>query len=317
MSTFARFLRARLQDEAGAGEGGGEGGAGEGGGGGDFNWREQIPEQYRNEAMFSEEQVKDFPSLIDQFANSQRLLGDSIRIPGENADADTINRFNEKLSKVNGITRIPGMEADEQELKEFYSKLGVPEEPSNYEFYTPADDDIPEGIELDTHLNEPFGQVAHQLNLTPNQVKGISKWFTENSIAEAKSKLDRNNSTVEELKKEYGNDYESRLSLATDVVEKFGTKYALEDLKGEIGNHPGLAMMLADIGLATTENGLQRLDSEGNAITKSTTEINMEIEELMNDPAYADSKADNHGVVVKKVEKLYEQLEVIKKQSKS
>lgn len=301
----------------------GEPGAG-GGEGGEGNpppaaaapdWRESIPAEYKDSAMFSEDQVKDLPSLMNQFANSQKLLGDSIRIPGENADDDAINRFNEKLSGVNGVTRIPGMDAPEDEVNAFYTKLGVPETADQYEMYQLKDDEIPEGVELDDRLNQGFSMVAHKLRLTPDQVKGLSEWYSKGSMEESKANLETKNNMIGELKKEYGNDFEARMSLATSVIEKFGTKYALEDLKGALGNNAGLAMMLADIGLATTEDGMMRLNSEGGEITKSHTEIQMEIDELMADKAYSDAKAENHNVVIKKVEKLFEQMEIIKKQA--
>jgi len=307
------IIKYRLMDEepgAGGGEGGEPAAAAP-------DWRESIPAEYKDSAMFAEDQVKDLPSLMTQFANSQQLLGDSIRIPGENADDDALNRFNEKLSGVKGVTRIPGMDASEAEVSEFFAKLGVPDTAAQYEMYAPTDEEVPQGLELDNRLENGFGEIAHKLNLTPGQVKGLSEWFTKDTIETAKGQMEAKNTMLAELQKEYGNNFEARMSLATTVIEKFGTKYALEDLKGDLGNNPGLAMMLADIGLATTEDGMMRLTPEGGEITKSATEVQMEIDELMSDKAYADNKADNHNVVVAKVKKLFEQQELIKKQAQA
>jgi len=312
--THKNLLKHRLMDEdPGAGGGGGEPAAAAAA----ADWRDSIPVEYKDSAMFAEDQVKDLPSLMTQFANSQKLLGDSIRMPGENADDDAINRFNEKLSSVKGVTRIPGMDASEEETKAFYTKLGVPENANQYEMYAPTEEDVPKDLELDNRLENGFGEIAHKLNLQPFQVKGLSEWFTKDSIEMAKGQMEAKTNMLGELKKEYGNDFEARMSLATTVIEKFGTKYALEDLKGGLGNSPGLAMMLADIGLATTEDGMMRLNSDGGEITKSNTEIQMEIDELMADKAYSDAKAENHKVVVAKVQKLFEQQEIIKKQAQS
>lgn len=315
--TYKNLLKYRLMDEE-PGAGGGEGGEPGAGGGApaETAWRESIPAEYKDSPMFSEDQVKDLPSLMNQFANSQKLLGDSIRIPGENADEESVNRFNEKLMGVKGVTRIPGMDAPEEEVNAFWAKMGVPETAEGYETYKPAEEDIPEGVELDNRLVEGFSQLAHQLKLTPAQMKGISEWHTKDSIEQAGAKIEKQKNMISELKKEYGSDFEARMSLATSVIEKFGSEYAVDDLSGSLGEHPGLAMMLADIGLATTEDGLMRRDSEGGEITKSNTEIQMEIDELMELDAYANKDHENHNAIVKKVAKLFEQQEVIKKQAK-
>lgn len=328
MSFFLRLLKYRLMDEGGGdggGSGGGDGGAGgtggdggAGGNGGEYNWRESIPEQYAEEASLSAEQVADLPALIDQFVNSQRLVGSSIRIPGENADDDDKKRFYEKLMGVDGVTRIPGTDADDDAMGQFYNKLGRPEKAGEYEIFTPDPKDLPDGIKLGEDLNnDAFKETAHKLGLSANQVKGLSQWYTEDSIEKATADAAKTTEAMDALKKEYGNQFEGRIEMAKSVINKFGSEYALNDLNSQIGNYPGLAMMLADIALLTTEDGLQRQLPNGEIITKTATEIQAEIDDLTLSKAYTDKHEDGHNKVIEKVRKLYEQQEILSNSKKT
>lgn len=80
--------------------------------------------------------------------------------------------------KAEGITW-PEKDADEATVKAFREKMGIPE---TYDLQKP--EELPEAIkdlwsESDTAMLQDFGQVAHELNLRPDQVEGLMQFQIE------------------------------------------------------------------------------------------------------------------------------------------
>ena len=67
-----------------------------------------------------------------------------------------------------------------EEVAEFRKTIGVPEKPDGYTVERP--EKMPEGIVYDEVLENKFREVSHQLNLTPAQVAGVYKMYSDYNL---------------------------------------------------------------------------------------------------------------------------------------
>jgi hypothetical protein len=86
--------------------------------------------------------------------------------------------FIELRGKTEGAVKIPGENATPEEITAFRKSLGVPEKSTDYKIEkgTP-----PEGMPYDEALETKFKETAHQLDLTPKQVQGLFKMFSDHN----------------------------------------------------------------------------------------------------------------------------------------
>ena len=63
-----------------------------------YDWKAELPEEIRDSPMVKE--APDLATLAKQAIDYQRMSGNSIRIPGEDASDEAITDFRGKLSKV-------------------------------------------------------------------------------------------------------------------------------------------------------------------------------------------------------------------------
>ena len=65
------------------------------------NWRDSLAEDLRSEPSLKD--FKDINSLAKSHVSAQKMLGGSIRIPGEDASDEARQEFYSKLSNVEGV----------------------------------------------------------------------------------------------------------------------------------------------------------------------------------------------------------------------
>lgn len=169
-------------------------------------WTSQLPEEIRSNADVMKQLVKF--GKIGELAKS----------------------YSELESKLgNSIVR-PGTEASDEEVNAFYQKLGKPESADKYT--------------IDDEEAKDFKELAYKHNLTDDQAKGLYQSFKElgeKTIQQNNEQLmARARATEELLKKEYGNDYETKLELCKRGVMAYGG--------------PGLGKKLQDTGLLFDED---------------------------------------------------------------
>ena len=317
-----RMARKYYEQAGGEGDGGGSGGSagdgsGGGAGGGDagaggFDWRSTIPEEYANEKSLSADQVKDLPSLFGQFVNAQKVIGQSVRIPGENASGEDLNKFYERLGSIDGVTRIPGAAATDEEKAAFWGKLGVPKSAEEYKPFDPSGLEIPEGVELKETLDKDFLPIAHKLNLNQDQVAGLGEWYSRMRLDEAVANKESTDAAVSELKKEYGQDYQMKFDSAVAVIEKVGSEQLARELESGLGNNPGLIKMLADLAPAVLEDGYFR-EGGGVKTTMTRSEVEAELNSVMGEKGYDNKNHPEHEKLMLRSQKLNAMLDQLDK----
>lgn len=182
-----------------------------------------------------------------------------------------------------------------EHIREYRQAFGIPESPDQYGF------EVPKEVEqyYDPELVNGFKSVAHQHNLTPTQYTAVMAFYA-NMVKESTEAVDKDPEAFyaeilpkvqeaqrakaeEQLKKEWGDAYKTRLALAdhaiTDHIPE-GEK-RLEMLE-RIGNDPLIADLLATIHLKhfTESNGVDTSLGGGNAalnVDQKIEEINKQL----------------------------------------
>ena len=288
---------------SGTGDEGTPSGAGAGAGGDAASWRDSISEEFRNDPSL--ESIKDIDSLAKGYVSSQRMLGNRIPIPGEDAGDAAKQEFLQKLQQVPGVVKIPELD-NEEELAQFQMKLGRPETIEGYQFRDP--ENIPENVEYNKEAEHWWKHKAFELGLSPEKAQKVLDEFNEFSFSGAKAQLEDKQKTIDELKREWGNKYERNEAVAKQAINKFAGEQAIKELiETNLGNNPGLMKMFAKIGESMLEDSVLK-NPNLPSMRKTPVEIRHEINEIMANPAYMDAQHINHKILVDKVHQLNKEL---------
>ena len=189
------------------------------------DWRANIPEAIRGEKMWDKH--KDIGSALTSLHQLEKKLGSSI------------SPINDKSTP--------------EEVSAFYEKLGVPKEAKDYKITEPK---LPEGLSWDKDGIGKFTEVAHKLHLTPAQVQGVLDYYGESLGSKFQSVVEAHSKGSSELKKEWGDSFDERLSESHAALASYDPKGEFKALMKEIGadNDPRLIRFLQRIGSETGEH---------------------------------------------------------------
>jgi hypothetical protein len=174
------------------------------------NWLDDLPEPLR-EAPY----LKAAESPEDALAKIQhaaKLVGTSVRIPGEDASDDDRNSFYEKLTAIDGVARLPTND-DIDGVIGLLTKLGYPEDHTGYELPEVAD------FEWDKDMGEQMRHYAHKAGMTPGQFTAFAQQIAEQELgvtAEMDNELD---DARKALRLDWGDTLEEREGLIRGWLE--------------------------------------------------------------------------------------------------
>ena len=246
--------------------------------------------------------LSDFKSVDDlakSYVSAQQMIGNSIRIPTEQAGPETWDEFYSKLNEVPGIARIPGDTIqDSDELKNIFEKLGAPSSPDGYEVQ--VDDSLKDFVKDEV---ESFKEVAAKAHLTKAQAAALTEW----RLGETKTQLEAMQQDIaqaqEVLKEKWGGSYQERLEGAGIAVRHFRESYGdsfQRIIDSPIGNHPAVLEMMSIIGSQLGESGAIQSSSTPTSYGMSPDEAATRIADLRanvakmdayNNPNHPDYKA--------------------------
>lgn len=156
--------------------------------------------------------------------------------------------------KTEGLVKVPGQDASPDDLAAFRRALGVPDSPDGYEIQTPAN--LPEGFEFDPASLAPLKAKAHELGIPSPALAELVAFQAQSEAAEVarltQEALDRAKAGEEQLRKEWGNNWEKNLALAERVKLTGG---GLPE--GHWGHHdPHIQRLLASLGSKFSEGSM-------------------------------------------------------------
>ena len=244
------------------------------------NFQDLIPDEYRSEKSL--ENFKDMGDFVKSYLSAQKIVGaDKIPVP---------NKF-----------------STEDDWKAVFSKLGAPENPDDYKY------SFKDG-EVDQELVSSFNQEAHRLGLLPQQAESLIKYYNdmnEGSSIEANEKAAETRlNTENELKKEFGPQYNKRLDqaqrlAASTLGSEFLENTYLQD-GSRLGDNIAVVKAFSELADKLSEDEVIKGDTSSYMTAK---DLQKEISSLQEEgSAFWDKQHPNHEKAVQEVFKLREQL---------
>lgn len=260
---------------------------------------DSIDEGIRGEASLAD--IKDINGLAKGYVSAQRMLGNSVRIPGEDSSEEAKAEFYKKLMDVPGVAKLPDPD-NKEEMDQYYNSMGRPESAQGYNI---------EAEGADPGMVDAFKGMAHELGLTNKQAEALvqfdtarTKEYTEHSEASREA-------ASEALKKEWGSDYNNRLEGAKATINMQAEKYpdAVQELiASPLGNNPALLSILAQHHKMLRESGAVSPNSSGINYGMSSQEALEKINEIESNSSHPanDPRHPGNAAAVAKMRKLYQ-----------
>jgi len=246
------------------------------------SWFDGLPEGLRANPTLQNFKNKDIAAVAESLVESQRMIGGSIRLPGEK---DTPEDRTAKLEKI-------------------YNQLGRPETPDGYKLTAPTAES---GVPWDEAKAEAFKGVAHKLGLTQAQVEGLAAYDVERSMAGAVDSTQAYNDCMAKLDQEWGAASKQMLGLSRRTASTFFDQETLAAINSTgLANNPNFIKALARMGKDLMEEGLIVGGREGMGDDGGIASLQSELDKTMQDPksAYWDKQHPNHDAAVTRMESL-------------
>ena len=245
---------------------------------------------------------KSADDVLKSYKNLEAMTGNSVRIPSDDASPEAKAEFLEKIKDMDEIL-IKGSE-------DFYTKLGRPEDSSEYDFKDVIEQDLYANVPgLDAELQD-FQSIAHEAGLTNEQASKLVDMRMK-TIEQQQAALDQQRESAEQqLKKQWGSDFDNRLAAAKQVVKIYGEKHgdAVNQLvNSAAGNNPVLLDMLSELGEMYKEKKHTGMQGQNFGLTPEMAQA--KIAEKRADrgflKAYQDSMDPGHKAAVEEMQRLY------------
>lgn len=246
----------------------------------EVNFKDLISDEYKDEKSL--QNFNSVDDLVKSYLSAQRMIG------------------------ANKIA-IPNKMATEEDWKEVFSKLGAPNKPEDYKYSFKEDEINPEQLKA-------FNETAHRLGLLPQQAERLIKFYNEmnqtNQETAMKTAEQKQMQVENELKKEFGAEYEKRLDQAKKLaVETFGVDMLNNTLLQDgtrLGDNIEVIKAMSMLADKLSEDEIIKGDGVG---YMTASELQKEIDELTEDGSpYWNKSHPNHQKTVDQVYKLREQL---------
>jgi len=239
------------------------------------SWKEAISEDLRNDPNISK--FTELEALAKSYVNATRMIGqDKVAVPNNNSTEDQWN--------------------------EVYNKLGRPESPDKYQLEVKSD-----VVPLDESAIKSFAENAHQLGLNNKQAQGILEFYKNSMEGSAQqNQVDMETAQAQaeqELRKEWGSNYESNIKKAGAVAKANMDANILDmQLKDgtRLGDHPAIIKGFANIANLMSEDKLVSTESES---VSQGIDYDAEISKIVNDRdgPYWNKAHPDHDKIVQKV----------------
>jgi hypothetical protein len=250
------------------------------------SWFDALPEGLKANPTLQNFRTKDITAVAESLVESQKMIGGSIRLPGEK-----------------------DLPADRQaKLDKIYTQLGRPTTPEGYTLQAPAAES---GVPWDAAQAEQFKSVAHKLGLTQAQVEGLAAYDTQRAMGSQVDSTQAYNTCIETLQQEWGPASKQMLGLARRTASAHFDPETLAALDAAgVSNNPQFVKALASIGKSLMEEGLIVGGREGMGEDGGINSLQGEYEKTMADgkSAYWNKQDPGHDAAVQRMHSLQKAL---------
>jgi len=237
-------------------------------------WLKGSQANFANDPIMAN--VKDVPTLVQNYINAQRMVGKKGHI-------------------------LPDSNSGEDSWNEFYTKMGRPVDAAGYEL---------KSEKLNEQFIDGFAAEAHKAGLLPQQAQALMSYYNRTAEQESEEELQARSGSEEEsieaLKGEWGEGYQTKLHKAQTVAAQFGGEEFIASLEAQgLGNDVGVIKFLANIGESLNEDNFE--PSAVSQFHMTPEQAQAEIDGIMDssESPYWKPEHQDHFKVKQKVEKLY------------
>lgn len=249
--------------------------------------KDGIPEGVSSDPNFTK--YKDFPEFLKGHSNLSKMIGEK------------------------GVI-IPKDDASPEDIDKFYNTLGRPEKSEGYEI-SPVEG-LHESINIDEGSVSAFKDMAHKAGLTNKQANQLNGLYldaiSQNAAQSAKLEQDSIANADTELRKEWGDKFDSNKKSVANMIIKAGGQDAIDAMGGVdgLGNNPVVLKALGKIaGLVGEDsiNGIITSPAAGQSGNESKQDAMTKIGAMNSDKSHAvwNDRDPDHSKAVKERQRLY------------
>ncbi len=232
------------------------------------DWRSSLPPELQNSPSLQD--VPDVATLVKNYESTKAMVGNSLRIPTEEAGAEDVAAFREKvLQGDHGLMVKPDTDNPES-MQAFYKAIGRPDDAGDYT--------LPEGVN-----GEEYGALsssAHALGLTDAQYAGMATALEKRQAAMMEQAEQERVRGIDQIKGELGPPaFDQRSERISAMVKAMGGFPGLEEAIANNGlNADAWRFLDAVSAQLGTENS--QIATQIGQVTESTVdEIKQRIQE--------------------------------------
>lgn len=257
-----------------------------------MDWKNNLPETVRG---WDEVKNSDSPEkFFDQMANMRKMIGQSIRVPSQDAGPEQLEAFYKKIeAKAPDLMRKPNPE-DPESLNAVMRALGMPEDETGYTY---------QGEASEAELAD-LRKMAKDIGLTKNQFEKLA----DGMLGANKAMQSQTAQIVEKerqaLQKEWGAATDERYNEILNIAEATGASPAmLESIKNKTIDAQS-AKWLYQMG---KQLGGETVNAHVEQKTLAPSEASERIDDILNNRAhpYWDASHPDHQKAVEKVINLH------------
>lgn len=275
---FNNWTRKFFEEEPGSGGAGGEPG-------GEASWLDGLPEDLRGNATLQD--IKDIPALAKRLIDTKAMVGNSVRIPGDDAPAEDMAAFRKSLIEKNvGLMGVPDSDNAEA-MAEVYKAMGQPDDATGYV--------KPENWAGMT--DERFGFLAaeaHKVGMSKSQFGTMAEALAKEANTNQENYAADHQAGMDTLKGEWGRAYDQKISRATNMAKQLGAPERLQEamINGKVDAET--LRWFDSISDKLGKEGNSLVSEEGGVSEHTPTELKERVAELTkkmlnmdaNDPTY-------------------------------
>jgi hypothetical protein len=268
------------------------------------NWLDDLPEVLREAPFIAK--AKSAEDAFGQIKHAASIVGNSLRIPGEDATEEARDEFYQKIiDSVPDVVRLPEDWSDDEANATFRSRFGVPEEAKDYE---PAD---VEDFEWDDSYLDTLRAMAHQAGMSKAQFKR----FTETTAAQQMAADEINESNLSEaresLKKEWGAAHGERMQLIENWMKLSDAPEAVRDMAADGNLTPDAANWLYEIASQYAKGGRKVAEDEPGKDKHGLTPLEAQdkIQEILNDKDYFNAASPRQKMLKQRMLELQQMID--------
>ena len=192
----------------------------------------------------------------------------------------------------------------DEQYDQFYMDTGRPESSADYDIKISIED-------TDEDAWNKFKDAAHGAGLNGRQAQKMAEYL-ENTITAVDQRSEENVQQINiqteaDLKKEFGQATEQKITMAMAAAERYIDPELLDDVflsdGRRLGDHPDIIRMFAAI---ASDIGEDSLVGEGTQLVMTPAEAMSLAKQKMTEGAYTDKFHPQHDEAVEEVQKLFE-----------